>query len=207
MGMYGATEMAPMATTYPHEERITDPDLLESCGYPVIGVEVRVLGDDGGELPPGTVGEICVRGPNVMLGYWRLPAETAAAVVDGWYRSGDLGRVDDDGRVYVVDRKKDMIISGGENVYSTEVENVLATARGVREVAVIGLPDERWGEAVCAVVVADRPLDPGELRAHCRASLAGYKVPKAVYVRAEPLPRTPSGKVLKRQLRSELAGD
>jgi long-chain acyl-CoA synthetase len=205
MGMYGATEMAPMATTFSHQELQVGTERFGSCGRPVLGVELAVFDDAGREVPTGAVGEICVRGPNVMRGYWNLPIETAEALAGGWYHSGDLGRQDDDGFVYLVDRKKDMIISGGENVYSTEVENVLASAEGVFEVAVVGVPDDHWGEIVCGVVVSDTDVDAEALRAHCRRTLAGYKVPKRIVVRTEPLPRTPAGKVLKRDLRAELA--
>jgi long-chain acyl-CoA synthetase len=202
MGMYGATEMAPMATTFSHQEREVGTNRLSSCGRPVLGVDVRVVDDNGAEVPTGSVGEIVVSGPNVMLGYWEQPEATADALSDGQYRSGDLGYLDGDGLLYVVDRKKDMIITGGENVYSTEVENVIAMFGGVSEVAVIGVPDAYWGEAVHAVVVSDQDLDPEAIRLHCRAFLAGYKVPKRVHVQARELPRSPAGKITKTTLRN-----
>jgi long-chain acyl-CoA synthetase len=135
-----------------------------------------------------------------MLGYWNRPEATAAALVDGWYRTGDLARQDEDGYFFMVDRAKDMIISGGENVYSVEVEAVLARHPGVEEVAVFGVPHERWGEAVHAVVVGR--ASPDELAAHCRASLAGFKVPRSFDVRQAPLPKSGAGKLLKHVLRA-----
>jgi long-chain acyl-CoA synthetase len=149
--------------------------------------------------PAGEVGELWVRGPNVMLGYWNRPEATAEALVDGWYRTGDLARQDADGYFFMVDRAKDMIITGGENVYSVEVEAVLSRCAGVDEVAVFGVPDERWGEAVHAVVVGR--ASPEALIEHCRASLAGFKVPRSIEVREEPLPKSGAGKLLKHRLR------
>jgi acyl-CoA synthetase (AMP-forming)/AMP-acid ligase II len=137
-----------------------------------------------------------------MQGYWNKPEATAAALVDGWYRSGDVGYQDDEGYVFLVDRAKDMIVTGGENVYSTEVEEVLYRHPAVLEAAVFGIPDERWGEAVHAVVVPRHDVDPAELVAHCREAIAGYKVPKRIDLRHEPLPKSGAGKVLKRELRA-----
>ena len=203
---YGATETAPIVTCLPDEQRELDGPRLRSCGQPVPGVEVRVAGPDGSTLGPGQVGEVWVRGPNVMAGYWRDPAATAAALTDGWYRTGDLGYQDADAYLFLVDRMKDMIVSGGENVYSVEVEDVLAGHPSVLEAAVFGVPDPRWGEAVHAVVVVrpggdvtglDRDLDR-----HCRAAIAGYKTPKQIEVRTEPLPKSGPGKILKRALRA-----
>jgi len=151
----------------------------------------------------GEVGEIIARGPNVMTGYWNKPAETAAALVDGWYHTGDLGYQDAEGFVYLVDRAKDMIVSGGENVYSTEVEDALYRHPAVLEAAVFGIPDPRWGEAVHAVVVPRAPVTSADLVAHCRELIADYKVPKAIDVRDEPLPKSGAGKVLKRELREK----
>ena len=156
-------------------------------------------------VPAGAVGEIAIRGANVMRGYWNKPDETAAALVDGWYRSGDIGYVDEESYVFLVDRAKDMIVTGGENVYSTEVEDVLYRHPAVLEAAVFAVPDDRWGEAVHAVVVPRDDagdVDGDELVRHCRASIAGYKVPKRIDVRHEPLPKSGAGKVLKRQLRA-----
>ncbi|MCZ7528341.1 MAG: long-chain-fatty-acid--CoA ligase [Acidimicrobiia bacterium] len=198
---YGATETAPMATALCHEERMLDRPRGRSCGQPAPGVEVRVVDPTGREVAPGQVGEVVVRGPNVMLGYWRDPEQTRLALRDGWYHTGDLGHRDREGFLFLVDRLKDMIVTGGENVYSTEVEDVLHGHPEVVEAAVFGVPDGRWGEAVHAVVVARGDVAPGELIAHCREHLAGYKVPKAVELRREPLPRSGPGKVLKRVLR------
>jgi acyl-CoA synthetase (AMP-forming)/AMP-acid ligase II len=151
------------------------------------------------------VGELLVRGPNVVRGYWNKPQATAETFVEGWLHSGDLARIDADGLLYVVDRMKDMINRGGENVYSLEVENALAAAQGVVEVAVVAVPDEMMGEKVGAVIVPvpGGQLEIDELIAHCRSHLADFKVPQYVAVRDDPLPRNPGGKVLKAQLRDE----
>jgi long-chain acyl-CoA synthetase len=138
----------------------------------------------------------------VMLGYWNKPEQTAAALAGGWHHTGDLGRLDDEGYLYLVDRAKDMIVSGGENVYSTEVEDVLYRHPAVAEAAVFGIPDARWGEAVHAVVVPRAAVSADELIAHCRAAIAGYKVPKRIDLRSEPLPKSGAGKLLKRELRA-----
>ena len=162
---------------------------------------MTVVDADGRFAGFGNVGEVAVRGPNVMVGYWNKPEATAAALVDGWYRTGDLGYQDESANLYLVDRAKDMIVTGGENVYSTEVEDVLYRHPAVLEAAVFGVPDEHWGEAVHAVVVPRCDVSPDELIAHCRQAIAGYKVPKVVELRAEPLPKSGAGKVLKRELR------
>ena len=157
-------------------------------------------------LPPGEDGEICLRGPKITRGYWRDPKKTAAAFFGDWFRTGDVGYLDDEGFLFLTDRKKDMIISGGENIASSEVERVIYELPQVREVAVIGLPDERWGERPVAVVVLSRRRQRSNyatLADHCRARLARFKVPKQLIMR-DSLPRNPSGKVLKRVLRAEL---
>jgi long-chain acyl-CoA synthetase len=197
---YGATETAPIATAMTGEEHLVDGPRGRSCGQPVVGVDVRVAGPDG-EARQGEVGEIVVRGPNVMAGYWNKPQETAAALVDGWYRTGDLGYQDEEGFVFLVDRAKDMIVTGGENVYCTEVEEVLYLHPSVAEAAVFGVPDDRWGEAVHAVVVPREAVEVEELVAFCRERIASYKVPCIIELRAEPLPKSGPGKVLKRELR------
>jgi long-chain acyl-CoA synthetase len=199
--IYGATETAPIATVLRHEEERLDTPQARSCGQPAVGVEVRVVATDGTPAASGDVGELVVRGPNVMAGYWGKPAETAAALVDGWYHTGDLGYQDEDAFIYLVDRAKDMIVSGGENVYSTEVEDVLYRHPAVLEAAVFGVPDARWGEAVHAVVVPRHDVEPEKLIEHCRGAIAAYKVPKVIELRAEPLPKSGAGKVLKRELR------
>ncbi len=154
-------------------------------------------------MPCGTVGEIIARGDNVMMGYWERPEETARAIVDGWMHTGDGGYIDEHGFVFVVDRVKDMIISGGENVYSTEVENALALHPAVAQCAVFGIPSEQWGEQVHAVVVPkpDAEADAASLIAFCKERIAGYKCPRSVEIRGEPLPLSGAGKILKRELR------
>jgi len=178
---------------------------IGSTGRPVAHVEIEIRDDTGNRLAPGVNGEICLRGPKVTRGYWKDPGKTAAAFFGEWFRSGDIGYLDDDGFLYLTDRKKDMIISGGENIASSEVERVIYELRQVREVAVIGMPDQRWGERPVAVVVlADgAALELPDLTDHCRRHLAAFKVPKQLIIRGS-LPRNPSGKVLKRVLRAEL---
>src|SRR4051794_590687 len=203
MTMYGATETAPLVTAVRHVERFLDTPRARTCGRPLVGVELRIVDPhDRSPLAAGEVGEVAVRGPNVMLGYWEKPRQTDDVLAGGWYHTGDLGRLDADGYLYLVDRAKDMIVTGGENVYSTEVEDVLYRHPAVREVAGFGVPDARWGEAVHAVVVPRSPVTEDELVAHCRASIAGYKVPKRIELREEPLPKSGAGKLLKRELRA-----
>jgi len=200
--LYGATELSPLATLFQHQERYSDGGRFASCGQPVLGVEVRVVDENGNDVPTRSIGEVAVRGPNMMKGYFRRPEATAEAIVDGFYRTGDLGYLDEEGYVYIADRKKDMIISGGENIYSLEIETVIAEFPGVIEVAVYGRPDEQWGETVCATIVSDSEIDVDALRAHCREQLAGYKQPRQIAVVQTPLPRTPAGKIAKRELRA-----
>jgi long-chain acyl-CoA synthetase len=205
--IYGATETSPIATLLPHEERLVSTPRVRSCGQPAVGVEVAVRGADGSPVPRGDVGELSIRGPNVMVGYWNRPTETAAALVEGWYRTGDLGYQDEEGYIYLVDRAKDMIVSGGENVYSTEVEEVLFQHPAVLEAAVFGIPDDRWGESVYAVVVLRSQVETEDLLSHCRSVIADYKVPKAIEIRSDPLPKSGAGKVLKRDLREPFWAD
>jgi long-chain acyl-CoA synthetase len=162
-----------------------------------------VLGRDGEWLPPGEVGELCVRGPNVMLGYWNREDATAAALIDGWYHTGDAVWMDEDGYLFMVDRLKDMIITGGENVYSIEVEAALAEHPAVAEAAVFGIPSARWGESVHAVisVVPGAKVTVDALIEHCRSLIAGYKTPRSIELRREPLPKSGPGKILKSELR------
>jgi long-chain acyl-CoA synthetase len=202
---YGATETAPIVSFLRQEEALLDDPRLRSCGRPAINCSVSICSPDGTALSAGTVGEVVVRGSNIMKGYWNKPEQTAEVLKDGAYWTGDLGYMDDDGYLYLVDRSKDMIISGGENVYSTEIEDVLYHHPAVLEAAVFGIPHDTWGEAVHAVVV----LRPGhsdvgaeDLIAFCRESLAGYKLPKAIDFSTEELPKSGPGKVLKRQLRA-----
>ena len=206
-GLYGLTETTGGVVVLDADDH--DPDgprehLLRSAGRPYPWVELRIVDPvTGGDRAPGEVGEVWLRAPNVMRGYFRRPAETAAALSeDGWLRTGDGGYVDDEGYVFLTDRIKDMVVSGGENVYPVEVEEVLSRHPDVAEVAVIGVPDERWGEAVKAVVVPrdGTALEAGDLIAFAREQLAGYKLPRSIDVVAE-LPRNATGKVLKRELR------
>ncbi len=199
--VYGTTEATPITTLLPHEERILDTPRVHSCGQAAVGVEVRVVNSSRTEVPPGTVGEIEVRSTSVMTGYWQKPEPTAVALPDGWYRTGDLGYQDEESYIYLVNRAKDMIVSGGENIYSTEVEDALAAHTSVEEVAVFGVPDPRWGEAVYAVVVSRQTVSADELAAHCRDRIADFKVPRQIELRSDPLPKSAAGKILKRSLR------
>jgi long-chain acyl-CoA synthetase len=198
--VYGLTETTGAITALRHEDH-TGPRLL-SCGRSMFGTEIRAVDPMGEQVPPGEIGEIVYRGPGLMAGYWRKPEDTAAAVRGGWFHSGDAGSIDEDGFVYIRDRIKDMIVSGGENIYPAELESVLAGHPDVADVAVIGVPDDRWGEAVKALVVR-RPgasLTGEELIEWSRSRLAGYKRPRTVDF-IEAIPRNPSGKILKRELR------
>ncbi len=205
---YGMTETTAAATyLMPADHRRAlagEPQLLLSAGRPLLGTEVRIVDAEGHVLPNGVVGEIAVRGPQLMRGYWNLAEATAEALRDGWMHTGDAGIVDDEGFLFVQDRTKDMIVSGGENVYPREVEDVLYRHPAVAEAAVIGVPDPKWGEAVKAIVVAKpgTTIDASELMHFCDGQLAGYKRPRSVEF-VEALPRNPSGKVLKRELREK----
>ncbi len=206
--IYGQTEAGITAALMP-EDHVVGRKRLRSAGRPLPGVEVRILDADGDSAPPGTWGEICTRSPGLAQGYWNRPAENAETFRDGWLHTGDIGYLDDEGFLYVVDRAKDMIISGGENVYSVEVEQVLDAHPAVAESAVVAVPSERWGEAVHAVVrLKDgAAASTDALIAHCREHLAGYKCPRGVTFRSTPLPRNPIGKILKRELRRTLRED
>ncbi len=207
--MYGLTETCAMATCLRPEEHLLDePESvrLGSCGRPVEGVEVRIVDQTGIPVATGEVGEAVIRGPTVMRGYWEMPELTAATVKQGWFHSGDLAYRDEEGYIFLTDRKKDMIITGGFNVYPKEVEEVLYTHPSVFECAVIGVPDADWGEAVRAIV-APRPgarVTEEELLGFCREHLSAFKRPKSVGF-VEEIPRNPSGKVLKRVLREQEA--
>ena len=209
MQVYGMTELAPTASVLPpalHTSAGRAAGRLRSAGLPCTGISVRIVAPDGADVPPGDVGEIIVRSPGVMLGYWGKPEETAAALARapnaGWMHTGDGGRFDEAGFLYVVDRVKDMIISGGENVYSVEVEQAVARHPAVATCAVIGVPDPQWGERVHAVVVlkAGREATGDEIREHCKTLIGGYKCPRSFEFVAA-LPVTGAGKVLKRELR------
>jgi acyl-CoA synthetase (AMP-forming)/AMP-acid ligase II len=195
---FGLTETSSVSTYLPDEYAAAHAD---SVGFPAPVVDLQLADPD----PESGVGELLIRGPNVVAGYWQKEQQTAETFVDGWLHSGDLARIDDEGLVYIVDRKKDMINRGGENVYSVEVENALAAHPAVGEVAVVGVPDSMMGEKVGAVVVPlpGRELDPQELVVFAKERLADFKVPQYVAVRSEPLPRNPGGKVLKPPLREQ----
>jgi long-chain acyl-CoA synthetase len=171
-------------------------------------VDLCVVDEAGDEVPRGTVGEVIVRSPGVMEGYWEQPELTAAAVREGWMHTGDAGYLNEDGYLFVVDRVKDMIITGGENVYSAEVENAVYKHSAVQECAVIGLPDAKWGEIVCAVVrrANGEKVTPEEVIAHCETFIAPFKCPKRVFFVDEPLPKTGAGKIQKTEIRKRLAG-
>jgi long-chain acyl-CoA synthetase len=200
---YGMTESSSVLTFLgPEEHRRGGPE-LRSVGRPLLGIELSIQDEDGRHLPTGEVGEVCAKGGNYMTCYWNKQQETDEAFRGGWYHTGDAGYLDQDGYLYLVDRVKDMIVSGGENVYSIEVENAVTTHPGVLQVAVIGIPHDVWGEAVHAIVVP-RPgiaITADEIIAHARQTIAGYKVPKSVELRADPLPLSGAMKVLKRELR------
>jgi long-chain acyl-CoA synthetase len=211
--LYGMTEASPLVTASTVEDHVRGAngeagfvERLKSAGAPIPGVECEVRRDDGITVcSPGEPGEIYARGPNIMLGYLKRPEETAKALVaDGWYRSGDVAYADDHGYLYIVDRAKDMIISGGENIYTTEVENAIYAHPAVLEAAVVGIPHETWGEMVHAEVV----LKPGssvsadELITHCRSLIGGYKVPRSINIRTDALPKSGAGKILKKDLRA-----
>ena len=200
---YGMTESTSVVSFMRWEELLEDRSLIASVGRVVPGVTATIQDPSGSILAPGEHGEICVRGGNMADGYWGRPSQTAEAFRDGWYRTGDLGRMDERGYLWVVDRIKDMIITGGENVYSAEVENAISTHPAVRQVAVIGLPSDRWGEQVHAVVVVHAVDEVGEagLEQHVRERIAGYKVPKSWTIQTEELPMSGAMKILKKDLR------
>ncbi len=199
---YGLTESCSGDTMMEAGREI---EKIGSVGRALAHVEVEIRDEMGRTLPADQSGEICLRGPKITRGYWKDAEKTRASFFGDWFRTGDIGHMDADGFLYLTDRKKDMIISGGENIASSEVERVIYQLVEVREAAVIGLPDERWGERPVAVVVLNEgaSLDLATLTAHCRANLAGFKVPKDLIIRGQ-LPRNPSGKILKRILRAEL---
>jgi acyl-CoA synthetase (AMP-forming)/AMP-acid ligase II len=205
---YGTTETFIITLLRPEQHRLDDPDLLKSCGQPMPGVELRIVDANGGDLPAGEAGEVLVRSPWMFGGYWNKPDATAAAIVDRWYHTGDAGIRDQNGNLFLVDRLKDMIVSGGENIYSAEVERALVAHPSVQSAAVVGAPDEKWGERVVAFVVLcpDAAVEVSDLESHCRGLIAGYKVPKEIHLTAA-LPQTASGKVQKAALRQQLRGE
>ena len=202
--VYGATELSPLCTVLNNEQNLINSPLARSCGRPTVGNEIDILDPSGHTLLPGEIGEVVVRGANVMQGYWNKPEQTAAVLKDGAYWTGDLGYMDDQGYLFLVDRSKDMIVTGGENVYCTEVEEVLYQHPAVLEAAVFGVPDDKWGEAVWAVIVPreGNETESAQIIEFCRERIAGYKVPKGIDVQLDPLPKSGPGKVLKRELRA-----
>ncbi len=208
--LYGATETSPLLTGSADEVNLLGTEREKSAGQPVMGCEIAIRGADGHPLPTGQAGEVTARGANIMAGYWNKPEQTEAVLRNGWYWTGDVGRLDDEGYLFLLDRSKDMIISGGENIYCTEVEDALYTHPAVLEATVFGIPSDEWGEAVHAVVVLRsdaEPVDAEALIAHCRARIAGYKVPRSVAISTDPLPKSGPGKVLKRELRAPYWAD
>lgn len=208
---YGLVEAIPPVTVLDASDHARglagEPDLLTSAGRPALGVEIAVVDEDGREVPQGETGEVVTRGDHVMAGYWNADRrrDLSKSVVDGWLHTGDLGRVSADGHLWLVDRKGDMIISGGYNIYPREVEDVIAEVPSVAEVAVVGVADQDWGQRVVALVTA-RPgesVDPGAVLAHCRERMASYKKPKEVRVVTE-LPLNSTGKIAKKVLREQL---
>lgn len=204
---YGLTETSPMVTLSRLERlaQTNGDDYVErwqSAGQPVVGTDVRILDDEGNEMPAGEVAEVVVRGPQIAKGYLNLPKETAEVFQDGWFRTGDVGRVDEEGFLYLLDRKKDMVITGGENVYTGEVEAVLCAHQDILESAVFGVPHELYGEALVAAIVKrnGKALSEEEIINHCRTMIGGYKIPRRVFF-IDELPKNAVGKVLKRDLR------
>jgi acyl-CoA synthetase (AMP-forming)/AMP-acid ligase II len=202
---YGTTETFIITLLRPEQHRLDNPDMLKSCGRPMPSVELRIADANGCDLPAGDAGQVLVRSPWMFTRYWNKPDATATAIVDGWYHTGDAGVLDNDGNLFLVDRLKDMIVSGGENIYSAEVERALAAHPSVQSVAVVGAPDQKWGERVVAFVVPypDKAVDVSDLVSHCRDLIAGYKVPKEIHLMGA-LPQTASGKVQKAALRKQL---
>jgi acyl-CoA synthetase (AMP-forming)/AMP-acid ligase II len=204
MQFYGATETSGAVTLLrPNEHDLESEEKLKSCGRPLPLIDTRIVDEAGNDVPDGEPGELLIRSPALASGYWKKPEATAAAFAKGWYHSGDIAIRDAEGLLYIHDRLKDMIVSGGENIYSTEIESVLSTHPAVAAVAVIGIPDDRWGEAVkaCVVLKAGTKVDDTELLGYCRERLAGYKVPKSIDFH-ESFPMTGSGKVAKKDLRA-----
>ena len=208
---YGLTETLE-ATFLTADDHVSNGDVVQrarlaSAGREAVGAEIRIVDVEGNDLPPGEMGEILVRSRSVIAGYWKMPEESTRVIRNGWFHTGDVGYLDRDRYLFVVDRIKDMVISGGVNIYTKEIEGVLYQHPAVLEAAIIGLPDEKWGEVVTAVVARkpDTNVSAEELIEHCRASLASYKKPRQVFF-VDELPKNPSGKILKRELRGLFAG-
>jgi fatty-acyl-CoA synthase len=201
--MTETTALATYLSRRAHKRALAgEPGLLLSAGRAVVGTRVRIVDSQGQEVPRGTIGEVAIRGPQLMMGYWNLPEATTRSLVDGWMHTGDAAYMDDEGFIYIQDRIKDMVVSGGENIYPSEVESTLFEHEAVADAAVIGVPSERWGEELLAFL----QLKPGasvtadEIVDFCRDRLAGYKIPRRIEV-IDEIPRNASGKVLKKDLR------
>ena len=209
MQFYGGTESGPAVTALrPQDHVLTGSGSqlarLASAGRPVLGYEVRIVDGEDRDVPVNELGEIIVKGDAIMVGYWNLPEESEIALRGGWFRAGDMGRFDEEGYLYIVDRKNDMIISSGKNIYPREIEELLYRHEAIMEAAVIGVPDEYQGESVKALLVLKEgeTMSLDELTAYCREHLAAFKVPRHMSIR-EALPKSPTGKVVKRELRAE----
>jgi long-chain acyl-CoA synthetase len=201
---YGLTETAAQTTFLPPKDHnLKGNERMKSAGKALPNIQIRIVDENGQSLPSGEIGEICIKSPANMSGYWKLPEETAKTIKNGWVHSGDAGYMDEDGYVYIHDRIKDMIVSGGENIYPAEVESAIYGHPAVADVAVIGVPDDKWGEAVKAVVVMvpEQQCTAEELIAYAKERIAAYKAPKSVDF-TDALPRNPSGKILKKDLRA-----
>ena len=200
---YGQTELAPIATILSAADHRIGSDKLASAGKPTAVSDIRIVDDNGADCATGESGEVVVRGPHTMLGYWKKEQETAAALQNGWVFTGDAGYFDEQGYLFIVDRVKDMIVTGGENVFTSEVENALISHDAVQDVAVIGIPDEEWGEAIHAIVILheNQEVSSTDLVDHCRTRIAGYKLPKSISYRTQAMPLSGAGKVLKTELR------
>ncbi|MFC1532966.1 long-chain-fatty-acid--CoA ligase [Thermodesulfobacteriota bacterium] len=211
---YGQTESGPQITSLPRKAHqvldrpLEEQRVLSSCGQPSLGVHVRVVDDNNNDVEPGSVGEIIAQSDSIMSEYWHRPKETGEAIIDGWLHTGDLGYYDDKGFIYIVDRKKDMIVTGGENVYSREVEDILYRHPAISETAVIGIPDPVWVERVHALVVLKdgTTADEMEIIAFCKEHIASYKAPKSVEF-VKSLPKNPQGKILKKELKQKYRAD
>jgi acyl-CoA synthetase (AMP-forming)/AMP-acid ligase II len=211
---YGQTESGPQISSLPRKAHqvldrpLQEQKVLSSCGQPSLGVHVRVVDEKNNDVEPGTVGEIIAQSDSIMVEYWNKPAETREVLIDGWLHTGDLGYYDEKGFIYIVDRKKDMIVTGGENVYSREVEDVLYMHPAIAEVAVVGVPDAVWVERVHAVVAlkTDATATENDVIAFCKEHLASYKAPKSVKF-VESLPKNPQGKILKKEIRAKYRTD
>ena len=204
---YGLTETSPILTTFDaddhaHAMETGNTDILRAAGRPLIGIDLKIFDEDDNELPTGQAGEVCVRGPNVTPGYLNRPEENKEAFKNGWFHTGDVGKVDENGILFLMDRKKDMIVSGGENIYTSEVEAALYKHPDVFECAVIGVPDYKYGEALLAVIVPmpNKNIEKDAIIKHCRKLIAGFKIPRQIDFVTE-LPKSAMSKILKNELR------